>query len=103
MIIDGLTFDQTCGACPEQYDVFKDGEQVGYVRLRHGYLRVDVPDCGDTTIYEHSFSDGWQGIFDSEDQRTEHLTKIATAINDTLAYERVKRLREIDWTTEDET
>ena len=30
---------QTCGACPEQYDAFIGEEQVGYLRLRHGYFR----------------------------------------------------------------
>ncbi len=44
----------TCGACPEQYDAFLDGEQVGYLRLRHGDFRVDFPDCEGETIYEAS-------------------------------------------------
>lgn len=34
MIIQKLEFRETCGSCPEQYDVFKGGRQVGYVRLR---------------------------------------------------------------------
>lgn len=42
----------TCMACPEQYDVLVDGKKVAYLRLRHGYFRVDVPDCGDLTIFE---------------------------------------------------
>ena len=33
-----LIFEQTCAAYPEQYDVWKGDEQVGYVRLRHGHL-----------------------------------------------------------------
>jgi len=48
----GLELCLTCGACPEQYSVFKDGIQVAYYRLRHGTFRVDYPDCGDETIYE---------------------------------------------------
>ena len=44
MIIEGLDFKQTCGACPEQYDVFKDEKQVGYVRLRWGDLSCRYPD-----------------------------------------------------------
>ena len=50
---------QTCGACPEQYEAFiKDFfsetglRQVGYLRLRHGFFRVDYTDCGGETIYE---------------------------------------------------
>lgn len=38
--------EQTCYAYPEQYDVFLDGKQVGYLRLRHGYFRCDYPNCG---------------------------------------------------------
>lgn len=43
---------KTCDACPEQYDAFLDGKQVGYLRLRHGGFRVDYPDCGGETIYD---------------------------------------------------
>jgi hypothetical protein len=42
----------TCGACPEQYDAKIDGRQVGYLRLRYGFFRVDCPDCGGETVYE---------------------------------------------------
>lgn len=42
----------TCGGCPEQYDAVLDGKVVGYLRLRHGSFRVDVPECGGETIYE---------------------------------------------------
>lgn len=45
---------QTCGACPEQYDAFLNGKQVGYLRLRHGWFRVDYPVCGGETIFEAS-------------------------------------------------
>lgn len=37
MLINELDFRQTCGACPEQYDVYDmSNKQVGYVRLRWG-------------------------------------------------------------------
>lgn|SRR5574343_452731 len=36
---------QTCGACPEQYDMLDpDGNTVGYFRLGHGIFRVEYPD-----------------------------------------------------------
>lgn len=70
--INGLEFVCTCQACPEQYDVFKDGKQVAYVRLRWSHLRVDVPECGQTTIYSEEYND--------EDRRPQ-LTKIAERIN----------------------
>lgn len=51
-VIKGYELYQTCGACPEQYDVMKDGKQVGYLRLRHGYFSVEYPDCGGKEVYE---------------------------------------------------
>lgn len=35
---------QTCGGCPEQYDVFLSSDpetKVGYMRLRHGHFRAE--------------------------------------------------------------
>lgn len=75
-------FQQTCGACPEQYDVIKDGEQVAYVRLRWSRLRVDTPDAGDRTIYMYDFDDdGHKGVFDNEDERIKYLNIIADELD----------------------
>lgn len=68
---------ETCGGCPEQYDAFLDGKQVGYLRLRHGQFRVDFPDCGGKTIY--SASPNGDGIFD-DDEREFYLNKAKDAI-----------------------
>jgi hypothetical protein len=62
----GIELVCTCGACPEQYDAFYDGQYVGYFRLRHGYFRVEHPDCGDETVLG-MYTDG-DGIFDSEER-----------------------------------
>ena len=35
-----LGFNMTCERCPEQYDVYYQGEKVAYVRLRWGLLTV---------------------------------------------------------------
>ena len=51
MIIDGYVLLQTCKESPEQYTVYKDGEHVAYIRLRHGCLRVDAPICGAKEIF----------------------------------------------------
>ncbi|MCB4861485.1 hypothetical protein K7W03_17995 [Sphingobium sp. PNB] len=51
-LAERITLQLTCRACPEQYDAYLDGKQVGYLRLRHGAFRVDVPDCGGETVYE---------------------------------------------------
>lgn len=56
--IDGYSciFNQTCGACPEQYDVYiVENDQVmqlGYLRLRHGRFRADYGYCGGKTVFE---------------------------------------------------
>ena len=44
--INGVRLVETCFACPEQYDAFIGDEQVGYLRLRHGFFTVEVPDAG---------------------------------------------------------
>lgn len=85
VIIEGLTFERTCSACPEQYDVYnKEGEQVGYVRLRWGTLRCDVPDYGQNTIYRVSFNDPYLGLFPDDKARTTHLQIIAKLINENV-------------------
>jgi len=70
-------FHLTCGACPEQYDVFLEDTQVGYARLRWGMLRCDYPDVDGETIYHYSFDDRLQGCFDDDKQREYHLDLIA--------------------------
>lgn len=77
--IDGLKLVCTSWACPEQYDVFNAaGEQVGYLRLRGGRFRVDVPFCRGATIYE-SNTQG-DGMFD-ENERLPELTRAVAAIH----------------------
>jgi hypothetical protein len=67
----------TCSACPEQYDVFLAGEQVGYLRLRHGFFTVEYPDCGGEIIYEAQ--PNGDGLFDS-DERAFYLDEAMTAL-----------------------
>ncbi len=78
-----LYFNQTCGACPEQYDVEDlddNNKTVGYIRLRWGYLRCDVPDVNGHTIYSHDFDDGLRGCFHTDEDREMHLNRIKQAI-----------------------
>lgn len=76
--IDGLKLVCTCGACPEQYDVFDaSGQQVGYLRLRHGYFRADVPECCGETVYEAE--PRGDGIFET-DERAGYLSAAVAAI-----------------------
>lgn len=68
----GLVLILTCGACPEQYDVLKDGKQVAYFRLRHGEFRVDYPDVRGKVIY--SVEPMGDGIF-HDTERLAYMTK----------------------------
>jgi len=84
--IDNLDFRLTCLACPEQYDVFVAGTdtQVGYVRLRHGDLYADCPECGGETVYsnENMDDDYGDGMFATAEIRVAYLTRIAGRINE---------------------
>lgn len=68
---------QTCGACPEQYDVFDGDEQVGYLRLRHGHFTASYPDVMGETVY--AASTRGDGIFET-DERDEHIKAALEAI-----------------------
>ena len=77
-LIHGYRLERTCTACPEQYDVYDwAGNQVAYLRLRHGYFRVRVPDYGGTVVYEAQ-PEG-DGIF-SGGERQHYLTEAILAV-----------------------
>lgn len=105
--IDGLDFHMTCEFCPEQYDIYKDGKQVAYFRLRYGSLKVEEIVNGDkwefgTTICDYDLpkSNGWEGEFRSKEERTRYLKWCAKWVNKFLEtgktkydYEREKEER----------
>lgn len=80
-VIEGLTFKLTCGACPEQYDVFRGEEQVAYIRLRWGRLRVDVPDYGGRELFVHDFDEEFKGMFTNDAERNYWLNKIVEELH----------------------
>ena len=47
----GCTLHLTCAASPEQYDVFKDGQQIGYLRLRHGEFIAEYGACDGPEVF----------------------------------------------------
>lgn len=67
----------TCGACPEQYDVFKGKRQIGYLRLRHGYFYAAYPDHGGEVVY-HAYPRG-DGCF-QDDERAFYLAEAVKAL-----------------------
>lgn len=86
--INGYTLVLTCAACPEQYDVYKNNRQVGYLRLRHGRFRADYPSCMEETVYE-AYPNG-DGAFE-DDERHFYLTEAIKAIDVKRQSERQKR------------
>ena len=58
--------EMTCFACPEQYDVYLDNKQVGYLRLRHGHFRCDYLKCGGKRLFD-TYTEG-DGIFEEEER-----------------------------------
>lgn len=78
MKADDVSLHRTCIACPEQYDALgPDGNQIGYLRLRHGSFTVECPDVGGTLVY--SASPSGEGIFD-DDERDMYLSAAKEAI-----------------------
>lgn len=61
---------RTCSACPEQYDLFREGRQIGYLRLRHGRYTVTYPDHLGQTVHE-AYTHG-DGSFEIH-ERAEHI------------------------------
>lgn len=78
-----LNFELTCESCPEQYDVYFEGKQVAYVRLRGGYLSCECPDVNGELVYSRMFSN-WAGGFTSEWARKRYLRKLARIIKRNL-------------------
>jgi hypothetical protein len=77
-VFHGLSFIGTCGSYPEQYDVVNAGmQQVGYVRLRGGRLKVYFPDVDGELVYLHFFEEKYKGCFDNEEERVQYLEDIA--------------------------
>lgn len=70
---------QTSSACPEQYDVYDDEGQVGYLRLRHGYFRAQAYSPSGPVVY--SAETIGDGIFDPS-ERERHLSAAVAAISE---------------------
>lgn len=67
----------TCYACPEQYDAIIAGEEVAYLRLRHGYFMVQVPWGGETVYEADPEGDGIFEVHEREKYLSEACRRIA--------------------------
>lgn len=77
-----LKLVQTCAACPEQYDVFYDGDLVGYMRLRHGTFRAECPGPGGDLVYLSGVMGSDAGCFQNDDERKMNLEWAKIAISE---------------------
>lgn len=64
--LNDIKLEMTCGACPEQYEATYNGDEVGYLRLRHGYFYVSFPGVRGEVIYE-AYPEG-DGIFEDNER-----------------------------------
>ncbi len=69
----------TCQACPEQYEVFFEGFQIGYLRLRGGSFKAIYPDVGGELVF--TASPKGDGVF-QEAERFKYLKAAVTALID---------------------
>lgn len=64
----------TCSACPEQWEIFIEDRQVGYLRCRHSAWQLEAPECGGEALiaepwhpergpYETDFGDERPAVF----------------------------------------
>lgn len=99
------TIELTCRWCPEQYDCFDEyGNQVAYLRLRHGVFTVECPDCGigtSTCVYENWEDITGDGDFGSDEERISQLECAFNAIDYYYSHT-VKTIRRIASESEDE-
>jgi hypothetical protein len=89
VFIDGYRLVLTCGACPEQYDVFYQDEPIAYLRLRHGSFYASCPDHNGYVVYEAS--PNGDGMFD-EDERVRYLREAIKAVDDWRLSMRLKAM-----------
>lgn len=61
----GLVLELTSPSVPEQYAVLRVGAPFGYIRVRHGGMRIGYPDADGEELYEGAV-DGFGGFTDHE-------------------------------------
>ena len=46
-----IHWELTCLMCPEQYDIYYKGQKIAYLRERHDYMSLCVPDYNGEEIW----------------------------------------------------
>lgn len=95
VFVDGIELmilKLTCHSCPEQYDLISllDNKYLAYFRLRYSNFTVEYYQNGyDNEFGEYIYDEyigktGWDGNFENENQRVEHLSKVIKIIVEKL-------------------
>jgi hypothetical protein len=79
--LEDIQLKEGCGACPEDYEAYLNGKQVGYLRLRWGTYRVFYKDFGEMLVY-YAYPKG-HGVF-YPDEREYYLDNGKKALIDYL-------------------
>ena len=67
---DQVVLKRTSFACPEQYNVVDEaGEQVGYLRLRHGRFTVNAWNPSGADLFARQFGYQADPVTEPEEQR----------------------------------
>lgn len=78
----------TCGAFPEQYEVYCPewgDKQVGYMRMRWGVFTVECPDACGEQVFRYEFeNDPYLGEFPNDETREHFLSLGIIAIKSWL-------------------
>lgn len=77
--INGYIFDGG-GACPEQYEVYKNEKYMAYIRFRWGNCTVHTEPLGEYICSYDNFNE-YQGGFNTEKQRLYYLKLITKQID----------------------
>lgn len=100
--MDIIEFHETCGACPEAYDVRIGEKNIGWIKLRYGHLlaffyveRSEEHPWGEETIFHHNFDDAWKGTFGADDAAKDHFLSLIRA-------KFIERLKKAEEQTQDE-
>jgi hypothetical protein len=76
----GYKVVQSCGGCPEAYEVVDAQDTpIGYLRLRHGFFYAEYTVGGAERVYEGSPKG--DGVF-YDDEREYYLTEAVKALDE---------------------
>ena len=78
--IEDLEFHRVQKAYPEEFEVFKEGDQVASIRAGNGWIIVDCPTFGSKHVLQDVFSDHGDGGFKDVDQRKYWMEAAADVI-----------------------